>query len=72
MSWNYRVVIKENDTGENEYGIHEVFYDDEGKVIGMTENSLVPVCSTADDLSYEMDMMLEAFKREVLKFEVLK
>ena len=37
MSWNYRFVKHPDDT----YGIHEVYYDDDGHPTGMTVD---PIC----------------------------
>ena len=35
MSWNYRIVKYRDNSG---FGIHEVYYDDEGKPWGMTSD----------------------------------
>ena len=43
MSWNYRVVRYRN--GED-FGLHEVFYDDDGLPWGMTENPATFVSGT--------------------------
>lgn len=41
MSWNYRVVKYRDGSG---YGLHEVFYDDEGKAYAMTERPVGFAC----------------------------
>ena len=43
MSWNYRIVRYCNGKG---FGLHEVFYDDDGLPWGMTENPATFVCGT--------------------------
>ena len=53
MSWSYRVVKK-----EDIYGIHEVYYDDDGKPDVCTENSITMDANSADDLEW----MIKQFK----------
>jgi len=53
MSWSYRVVKK-----EDIYGIHEVYYDDDGKPDMCTENSITMDANSADDLEW----MIKQFK----------
>ena len=52
MSWNYRVMKKRKSSGEYEYGIYEVYYDDNGNIKGWTEDSMIPNCSSEEDLRY--------------------
>jgi hypothetical protein len=66
MHWNYRVMKKKNESGEYEFGIYEVFYDEEGKMKGCTEEPMTPVCKSAEDLKYELTVMLEAFNKDTL------
>jgi hypothetical protein len=37
MSWNYRVIEYKDGSG---FGLHEVFYDDNGQPWGMTEDAI--------------------------------
>ena len=53
MSWSYRVVKK-----EDIYGIHEVYYDDDGKPDMCTENPIIMDADSADDLEW----MIKQFK----------
>jgi hypothetical protein len=69
MSWNYRVMKRKNESGEYDYGIHEVYYNEEGEVISWTRESLTPVCPSEEDLMYEMNLMLEAFKEETISYK---
>lgn len=41
-SWNHRVVVVNTDDG-TEWGIYEVYYDDDGNPIGRTESPAVLV-----------------------------
>lgn len=69
MTWNYRVMKRKNSGGEFEFGIYEVYYDENGKVKGWTEDSMTPVCSSSDDLKYEMQVMMGAFEQEALEYK---
>lgn len=40
MSWDYRIVKRKTDTSHH-YSIHEVYYDDDGKVYATTTNPIV-------------------------------
>lgn len=67
--WNYRVMKRLNSQGKYDYGIHEVYYDDDGKINGWTEDSMVPVCPSEKDILYELEVMKRAFEQETLLYE---
>ncbi len=62
--WNYRIVKK-----ENVYGIHEAFYDSDGKIEAITENAVNPHGETKDDLIEDLDLMLRAVFKDVIDYE---
>ena len=64
MSWNYSVIRKQNESGEYEFGIYEVYYDDTGNINGWTEMPLTPTCASENDLQHELTIIMEAFKKE--------
>lgn len=68
MTWNYRIMKRKNSEGDYDFGIYEVYYDDNGKVKGWTEDSMTPVCSSSDDLKYEMKVMMRAFEKDTLEY----
>ena len=37
MTWNYRIIRYK---GSGHYGLHEVYYDDAGKPVSMTERAV--------------------------------
>ncbi|MFZ1148731.1 MAG: hypothetical protein WAR76_03235 [Xanthobacteraceae bacterium] len=43
VTWNHRVLMTEED-GEKSYCIHEVHYDETGRILGWTKNPIA-VCS---------------------------
>ena len=60
---------RKNNQGQFDFGIYEVFYDDNGKVKSWTENSLTPVCDSEEDLKEEIKIMMNAFQKETLTYE---
>ena len=86
MSWNYRVakkrltvdILKDEVTGEvvdsyseNQFGICEVYYNDEGKITSTTERFIEPCGETLEDLKWSFDKMKEAFDKEVLDLDTV-
>ena len=57
MSWSYRIVKKQNGDAEW-YGIHEVYYDGDGKPTACTED---PITLDAESME-DFDWMLAQFK----------
>ena len=78
MSWNYRImrhVAPEGPyTSEEDriwYGLHEVYYDDNGKPDGFTSDDLIAT-DTVDDLIGVLELMLRdarRYKDDVLEYE---
>ncbi len=60
---------KKNDQGQFDFGVYEVFYDDNGKIARWTENSVTPTCESEDDLKSEIKIMMDAFDKETLTYE---
>lgn len=56
MSWNYRLVSYADGSG---YGLHEVYYDEDGQPWGMTEQP----CSFASDWDEGPDAVVGALNR---------
>jgi hypothetical protein len=66
--WNYRVMKREVNPGEFEFSIHEVYYDDDGKIEGTT-GPLIPSCSSEEGLMEEMEILKSAFGKETLIYK---
>lgn len=71
MSWNYRVIKRKSETGGYDYGIHEVFYDEKGKINFWTIDSLVPLCPSEEGLKHELHLMLKALQEETIIYNEL-
>ncbi len=68
MTWNYRVI--EHDTPESDigsFGIHEVYYDEQGRVSTWTERAVAVTAESVAALQEELEIMAEALNRPVLK-----
>jgi hypothetical protein len=81
MSWNYRVakkrltvdILKDEVTGEvvdsyseDQFGICEVYYNDEGKITSTTERFIEPYGETLEEIKANFDDMKKAFELPVL------
>ena len=70
MQWNYRIVSEQAPEGEF-LQLYEVYYDD-GKIIGMLEKPSTPYGESLDELQADINHMVEAFRRPVLKLKDLE
>jgi hypothetical protein len=71
MPWNYRIMHNRAVRPESghPFGIHEVYYNDDGSVYGWTEDAISLVGHDLDDLEWRLRAMLEAFQEPVLEYE---
>ena len=68
MTWNYRVVRFDPflEIDEPFYGIVEVYYDDQGKPTGYTENPVRVAWDEGEDGAKILEQMAKAFALPVL------
>lgn len=52
-----------------EFGIYEVYYNEDGSIQGYTKNSLTPVVDSPEGLKYELQVMLKAFDKKILEYQ---
>lgn len=71
MIWNYRVVRTEEEEYDS-YRLYEVYYDDEGKIEGMTKDSTQPSGESVEELQNDLEYMMEAFGNPVLDMKELE
>ena len=62
MSWNYRVIKHRAPNGEEYYGLHEVYYDQHGKIKLWCERP-EDAGETLDELISSLRLQLEAAER---------
>ncbi len=83
-TWNYRIMkhkvdlstlsdslrkLLENQDDNYWYGIHEVYYDENGKVDGWTDCEIQPFGETPEELKQCFELMSLSFNKEILDYE---
>ncbi|WP_148235427.1 hypothetical protein [Fluviicola taffensis] len=53
---------------EFEYGIHEVYYKENGEIEGYTQNSIVSTVHSPEGLKYELESMMKAFDLKIVDY----
>ena len=71
MHWNHRI-LKTVVDGEVSYGIHEVFYDDDGSLMGCSEEPIGIVSETIEGCRRDLKLMETAFKKPVLEKKIFE
>jgi ribosomal protein S3 len=56
MTWNYRI-IKHGSAKHNHFAIHEVFYDDKGKITNWTERPIDIIGESKADIKRILKQM---------------
>lgn len=67
--WNYRIIKRENPSGEVTYGIYEVHYDMEGNLKGHTENPISVIGESIEDLKFDIENLKESLNKDVLTYQ---
>ena len=68
MSWDYRVVIKRSTSMEH-YGIHEVYYNEEGGTDYCTDTPCDPYGETLEELKENVLQMMGAFLEPIIEYD---
>jgi len=72
MSWSYRVVktVTKIPLGDIDisYGIHEVYYDENGDIVNISENLAHPISDDLEGLQWNLERMIEACKKPVIDY----
>lgn len=72
MSWNYRVIHRKCRGDEDVYTIHEVFYDDGGKIKLWSQDGVSPMGGTLEELRADIYMQRAALTKPILEWEKLE
>lgn len=64
MTWNYRLVRK-----EQRYGIYEAYYDELGRVHSLSTEPICPTGDTVQELEAQLRLLTEALQKEVIEFD---
>ncbi len=72
MSWNYRVVktVTKIPLGDMDisYGIHEVYYDENGDIVNISESLAHPLSDDLEGLKWSLERMMEACNKPVIDY----
>ena len=72
MSWSYRVVktVTKIPLGDTDisYGIHEVYYDENGNIVNVSESLAHPLSDDLDGLKWNLEKMIEACDKSVIDY----
>ena len=75
MSWSYRVVktvtkipLGDIDISYGIYGIHEVYYDENGDIVNISESLAHPISDDLEGLQWNLERMMEACKKPVIDY----
>ena len=66
MTWNYRVVKK-----DNQLTIHGVYYNEDGKLVSIDEAPNFPYGEDLDELKNRLNLMNESLNKSIVDFETL-
>ena len=70
MTWDYRIMhYREHPEFGTAFGIHEVFYDQDGSVKGATKTPVAVVDQDLVELEWRLRAMLEALQKPALDYE---
>ena len=67
MSWNYRVIRTEDESGNAVFRIHEVYYREDGSIESWTEAPVMSTGESASELREDIRHFLAAFRKPVLE-----
>ena len=66
--WNYRVIRNHHtETDSVTYHVHEVYYREGGSIEGWTQEPVVPMGETAEELREDIRCFLHAFRCPILE-----
>jgi len=65
--WNYRVLKK-----DDLFALHSVYYDDDGKIVGWSQNPDPVIDEDFDYLRTQLALMLEALDEEVVDLDTIE
>ncbi len=67
--WNYRIIRRENPSGEVTYGIYEVHYDMEGNLRGHSENPISVIGGSIEDIKFDIENLTKSLNKDILTYQ---
>ncbi len=71
MSWNHRVMRFSNDS-EEWFGVHEVYYHEDGRLRGYTTEAVNVMGETVEELRAILERMLASLNKPILTADDFK
>lgn len=75
MHWNHRIVRRKHTyvdgSTEYTYGIHEVYYDEDGNVETWTVEPTYPHGDSIEDIKWSLKHMAKCLEHPVLDYETM-
>ncbi len=72
MAWSYRVIktVTKIPLGNIDisYGIHEVYYDENGDIVNISESLAHPLSDDLEGLKWSLERMMEACNKPVIDY----
>ena len=73
-SWNYRVIHRKilgrtPEYDEDVYAIHEVYYDDAGKMVAVTTEPVPAYSENMKGMGWVLERFAEAYKKDVVEWD---
>ncbi len=65
-SWNHRILVDIDKNNERYFQVHEVYYNNDGKPDGYSENPITISSETIDGLKWTLDRINECFEKPIL------
>jgi len=65
--WNYRIIKREVEGQPDQYGLFEVFYNDDGEICGHSEDAEI-YGESAEDIKDSLELMLKDVKKNFKSF----
>ena len=65
VTWNYRVAFRPN-SEDTSYSIHEVYYDEEGRVTLYSVAAIAALGDTVEECQVDLSLMHDAFNHDAL------
>lgn len=62
--WNYRVAKK-----NNELAIYSIYYDDDGKIVGCSEQPAIVIGDDIEEIETNLQLMMDATKKEIVDLD---
>lgn len=68
MSWNYRIMKRTYENGEEEFGLYEVYYDENGQPNGWSADARPITAESLEGLKWVQEKFAEALEKPVLLY----